>query len=296
MSRMCTPLVTRLCALAGLLSLLSLPCGAQFAPCDPRLCSYNNSDGHGSCDEASGVCSCDYAWSGPNCLFPSAAGAWGTWAFVAGVFGVTVPWLVCLAAGLELYMYVRNNWGQLSRRKLFPLLSLVALALGSFLRPLYYVIDPFAWRGLINVCAIWTLDYLTTALFASAFFLVLRGWASVMVKFERLNGARRPLMLLWSHLPLCCAVFAALLFLAVIPASVLACECNDTNCPTVAGDLVFFVPYLVLFGICLVLCVVAAGLMVVQLWRYRGSAEHGARLFRYSLFVLVRRLFPVSFF
>jgi hypothetical protein len=269
-------------------ALLLLRGSAQLAPCDPLVCSYNNSEGHGSCGD-DGVCTCDYAWSGPDCLFPSAAGRFGMWTFIAAVFGVTLPWFMCLAAAVELYLYLRNNWGQLRRSRLFPLFALVTLALCCFLRPFYYAIDPFAWRGSINVCGLWTIDYLTTALVACSFFLVLRGWAKVMLKFERLNGNRKPLMMLWSALPLYCAVCSVLLALFVVPSSVMACVCDDSNCSAMASDLVFYIPYLVLFGVGLFLSVIAAGVMVFQLWRFRRSAEHSARLFRYSLFVLVRR-------
>ena len=268
---------------------LSRSGGQALAPCNPELCGFNVSNGHGFCRD-DGVCECDYAWSGQDCLFPAASGAWGTWTFVASLFGVTVPWLVCVAGLLETSAFLRNSRDQPLGRRLRPLLALAALVLCGLMRPFYYALDPFAWRETVPVCAMWTVDYLSTALLAASFFLVLWGWARVMVKFERLNGARRPLLLLWRVLPAYCASAAALLLLAVAPAAAASCLCDDSNCPALTGDLLFYISYLVLFGLCLLLCTAAASVMVAQLWRFRRSAEHSSRLFRYSFFVLVRAL------
>lgn len=254
--------------------------------CDPGLCNYDG-NGHGSCEDD--LCLCDYGWMGPSCMFPAASGRWATWTFIASVFGVAIPTLVALAALGETYLYLRKHWGALTRAKVPPLITLCALSTGAFARTFYYSLDPFSWRSTVEVCSMWAIDYISTAFVAASFFFVLHGWAAVMGKFEQLNGRRFVFVLLWQWLPMYCLLASGLVVLLTVPGSFLSCHCKDYNCSSTLGDYVFYLPWLVLFGLCLILCVLAGGFMVLQLRRFGiNDSHHFTRVFRYSLFVLVR--------
>lgn len=260
---------------------------AQSSLCDP-LCEARGSLG-GSCTSA-GVCACEWGWTGRACEYPVSATRYGTFLWIAVVPGIIVPTLLMLAASAEFVLYVRESVRPWTRAKVLPLLSCGAVILAGFMRPFYYSIDAYNWRGTVSLCALWTIDYFTSALVAVAFFLVLARWAGVMVTFEAVNGQRAWVLFLWRAMPYYAFGASVAIVVIVIPASVLACVCDDIQCPAISGDRVFFISWIVLNGISVVMSMVAAVTLLVQIRRLKGDEAQKQRarnVVRYSAFVVL---------
>lgn len=210
---------------------------------------------------------------------------------VAVLLGVVVPTLVFCVAGLEMFLFIREHFSKWTRKKVFPVAALVAVGMASFLRSFYYSIDPFAWRGTLTPCVLFSIDYISTAFLSVAFMLVLLGWAGVMLKFEELSGKRKPLMLLWKHLPVVCLVFSGIMLLVTIPSCVTSCKCDGNVCPEKTSDLIFYITWLLVQGskqkekeeqcwlkpgvkktVAVLLSLVASIAMLVHLMRLKASS------------------------
>lgn len=233
------------------------------SPCvDPSLCSYlNPGGGHGECRGA--VCICEYAWTGPDCMYPMVNGGNNSqWMLIAVFFGTLVPLALTFVSAVMLVIYVRDNRHKWMARKTFCALTMGSVFVCAFARPFYYTLDPFNWRNTLpqGACSIYGLDYFTTAAAACAYLFLLQGWSAALVKFSSVSsmtGARSVWMRVWGFMP--CIPMSALLILLVIPASVTACKCDGETCPETTSDYVFYIPWLILMGLTTIFAMIAAG-------------------------------------
>ena len=125
--------------------------------------------------------------------------------------------------------------------RLLPFSVVLMCLAASVIRIPYYAMDPFSWNGIINPCAVWTIDYLSTLLVGAAYMLLFLQWLDVLKSFLINSGVVGKLVLVLRVIVVATVIA---LFVAVLPAAcVTACYCDDTNCSLGASvsDFIFFI-------------------------------------------------------
>lgn len=204
--------------LMGLLLLLVFVCTSCGLSCINVTCDLcNNTCVNGKCViqiPGSPFCDCKYGWGGHACN-QSVTNVDGTpWSVVR--WGLGIFCLSCLCAWSIILLLVLAITDQ--QKQPIAMLVLVFCFCSAFVRIFYFALDPFGWNGVVPICAIYAIDFVSLSFVGIAYMLMLILWIAVVEHVElKKNGG------LFVSLRVFCIFSVIILALVVAPASSIAC-------------------------------------------------------------------------
>lgn len=182
---------------------------------------------------------------------------------------------------LEGVVFALHNW-PLGLNKL-PIVAALALsAAACIVRMLYYIVDPFGWNSVFALCTINVLDYVSLACVGCAYLLLVVLWLHIaqitaMSKSSSLSK-------LITVVRIACVVAISCVLVLMIAASCVFCILDG-----ITGDLIFFIPFVILLGLGAIVCCISCIYIITKLVQFKGAYQKSQqlRLKKFLVFIVL---------